>query len=205
MIPLASTSLVDNLPLLQYLGPDLRSLGFLSTWSVTFLTCDFILVHHHTDHPTTGFVSGVLLFFFLGVIAFYTGMQLWYMYLHLDSDEYPVHNYSDLTERIYGRVARHGVNILQTLQLLFNVAVIICKYIKYSVCTVGTLILFSCSGVKFIPKFKRSVNRFSLSHQKYPRSGSGCQIQGMNSDWLQFPSGLYIHRSVSLCWRSFGL
>ncbi|GJJ09210.1 hypothetical protein Clacol_003432 [Clathrus columnatus] len=69
------------------------------------------------------FVSGVLLFFFLGLAAFYTGMQLWYMYLNLDSDEYPVHNYSDLTERIYGRFARHCINVLQTIQLLFNVAV----------------------------------------------------------------------------------
>lgn len=78
---------------------------------------------------SSGFVSGVLLFFFLGLAAFYTGMQLWYMYLRLDSDEYPVHNYSDLTERIYGRFARHCVNVLQTIQLLFNVAVIICMYI----------------------------------------------------------------------------
>lgn len=85
----------------------------------------------------TGFVSGALLFFFLGVIAFYTGMQLWHMYLKLDSDEYPVQNYSDLTERIYGRIARHGVNILQTIQLLFNVAVLVlgtcCVYPFFSV------------------------------------------------------------------------
>ncbi|KAF8591675.1 amino acid transporter-like protein [Ramaria rubella] len=72
-----------------------------------------------------GFVSGVLLFFFLGLAAFYTGIQLWHMYLRLDSDEYPVQNYSDLAERIYGRTCRHFVNILQTIQLLFNVAVII--------------------------------------------------------------------------------
>ena len=74
-----------------------------------------------------GFVSGSLLFVFLGIIAFYTGMQLWYMYLKLDSEKYPVHNYGDLTERIYGRIARHGINVLQSIQLLFNVAVIICK------------------------------------------------------------------------------
>jgi len=72
-----------------------------------------------------GFVSGSLLFVFLGIIAFYTGMQLWYMYLKLDSEKYPVHNYGDLTERIYGRIARHGINVLQSIQLLFNVAVII--------------------------------------------------------------------------------
>ena len=47
------------------------------------------------------------------------------MYLKLDSDEYPVQNYSDLTERIYGRVARHCINVLQTIQLLFNVAVLV--------------------------------------------------------------------------------
>ncbi|KAF8591689.1 amino acid transporter-like protein [Ramaria rubella] len=72
-----------------------------------------------------GFVSGALLFFFLGLAAFYTGMQLWHMYLKLDSDEYPVQTYSDLTERIFGRTCRHGINMLQTVQLVFNVAVII--------------------------------------------------------------------------------
>ncbi|KAF8488736.1 transmembrane amino acid transporter protein-domain-containing protein [Gautieria morchelliformis] len=72
-----------------------------------------------------GFVSGVLLFFFLGLVAFYTGMQLWHMYLKLDSNEYPIQNYSDLTERIFGRTARHCINVLQTIQLLFNVAVLV--------------------------------------------------------------------------------
>ncbi|KAF8591690.1 hypothetical protein K439DRAFT_1401786 [Ramaria rubella] len=72
-----------------------------------------------------GFASGVLLFFFFGIMAFYTGMQLWHLYLRLDSKEYPVRTYSDLAERIFGRTCRHGVNILQTVQLVFNVAVII--------------------------------------------------------------------------------
>ncbi|KAI9284903.1 transmembrane amino acid transporter protein-domain-containing protein [Umbelopsis sp. AD052] len=72
-----------------------------------------------------GYVPGFLLYFFMGIAAAYTGWQLWYMYLALDSDEFPVRSYSDLAGIIYGKTAEHVVNVLQSLQLLFNVAVII--------------------------------------------------------------------------------
>jgi hypothetical protein len=39
----------------------------------------------------------------------------------LDSYEYPCKNYADLAFRIYGRVPRHIVNFLQSVQLLFSV------------------------------------------------------------------------------------
>lgn len=117
-----------------------------------------------------GFVSGVLLFFFLGLVAFYTGMQLWYMYLHLDSDEYPVHNYSDLTERIYGRIARHGINILQTLQLLFNVAVIIlgntqglAQVSKFKVCFSVLAVIWTVVGM-VVGQIRSLQNYGNLAH-----------------------------------------
>ncbi|KZT43779.1 hypothetical protein SISSUDRAFT_977722 [Sistotremastrum suecicum HHB10207 ss-3] len=72
-----------------------------------------------------GYVSGCLIFFFFGAIAAYTGFLLWWMYLKLDSARYPVKTYSDLGGRIYNPIVRHGINILQSIQLLFNVAVII--------------------------------------------------------------------------------
>jgi hypothetical protein len=72
-----------------------------------------------------GYVPGILLYFFMGVAAAYTGWQIWYMYLALDSHEYPVRTYSDLAGVIFGKTAEHVVNVLQSLQLLFNVAVII--------------------------------------------------------------------------------
>ncbi|KIJ34891.1 hypothetical protein M422DRAFT_233084 [Sphaerobolus stellatus SS14] len=117
-----------------------------------------------------GFASGTVLFFILGVIAFYTGMQLWYMYLKLDSDKYPVQNYSDLTERIYGRFARHAINILQTLQLLFNVAVIICENTqglsqvsKGKVCFSVLAVIWMVAGM-IIGQIRSLRNYGSLAH-----------------------------------------
>lgn len=47
------------------------------------------------------------------------------MFLHLDSDRYPLKTYGDVAFRLYGFWARHTVNVLQSIQLLCNVGVII--------------------------------------------------------------------------------
>ncbi|PCH34695.1 amino acid transporter [Wolfiporia cocos MD-104 SS10] len=72
----------------------------------------------------TGYVPGVILYFVMGVAACYTGLLLWWLFLHLDSDTFPVKTYSDLAERIYGRTSRHIVSILQSIQLIINVGTI---------------------------------------------------------------------------------
>lgn len=43
----------------------------------------------------------------------------------MDSDKYPLKTYGDIAFRIYGTVCRHSVNILQSVQLLFNVGIIV--------------------------------------------------------------------------------
>lgn len=43
----------------------------------------------------------------------------------MDSDRYPLKTYGDIAFHIYGQTVRNGVNILQTVQLLFNVGMII--------------------------------------------------------------------------------
>ncbi|ORY92825.1 transmembrane amino acid transporter protein-domain-containing protein [Leucosporidium creatinivorum] len=72
-----------------------------------------------------GFLPGIAVYTVLGVVACYTGLLLWKMYMGLDSDRYPVRGYGDLAEKIVGGWARHTVNILQSVQLIFNVAVVI--------------------------------------------------------------------------------
>ncbi|ORX48818.1 hypothetical protein DM01DRAFT_1291785 [Hesseltinella vesiculosa] len=72
-----------------------------------------------------GYVPGVLLYVFMGAAAAYTGWQIWRMYLGMDSDRFPLRNYADLAGRIFGKTAEHIINVLQCIQLLFNVAVII--------------------------------------------------------------------------------
>ncbi|KAG0209750.1 hypothetical protein BGX28_009970 [Mortierella sp. GBA30] len=71
-----------------------------------------------------GYVPGVVLYTFMGIMAFYSGLLLWRLFIHLDSDRYPVRTYSDIAERIFGSSARHVCTFLQALQLLVNVGAI---------------------------------------------------------------------------------
>lgn len=47
------------------------------------------------------------------------------MFLGLDSHQYPLRTYGDIAFRVYGAPVRHAVNVLQSIQLLFNVGVIV--------------------------------------------------------------------------------
>lgn len=47
------------------------------------------------------------------------------MFLGLDSDRYPLKCYGDVGYRLVGKIARQTVNIIQSVQLLFNVGIII--------------------------------------------------------------------------------
>jgi hypothetical protein len=51
--------------------------------------------------------------------------MLWRMFLDLDSHQYPLKTYGDIAFRIYGTIVRHSLNILQSIQLLFNVGIIV--------------------------------------------------------------------------------
>ncbi|KAF9084453.1 hypothetical protein BGX23_010512 [Mortierella sp. AD031] len=71
-----------------------------------------------------GYVPGIILYVVMGIAAFYCGILLWRLFIHLDSEKYPVKSYSDICERIFGRPARHVCTFLQSLQLIVNVGVI---------------------------------------------------------------------------------
>ena len=53
------------------------------------------------------------------------GFLLWRIFLGLDSYEFPLRTYGDLAFRLYGTTMRHMINILQSIQLIFNVGIII--------------------------------------------------------------------------------
>jgi hypothetical protein len=72
-----------------------------------------------------GYGPGVVLFTIFGILAAYGGFLLWRMFLGLDSDRYPLKTYGDIAFRVFGTTARHSVNVLQSVQLLFNVGIII--------------------------------------------------------------------------------
>ena len=72
-----------------------------------------------------GYGPGVILYTIFGIMAGYGGFLLWRIFLGMDSDRYPLKTYGDVAFRIYGTFCRHLVNGLQSVQLLFNVGIII--------------------------------------------------------------------------------
>jgi len=65
--------------------------------------------------------SSLMISVIVGILATYTGIILWRLFIRLDSLRYPLRSYADIVERIFGKTARHIVTILQSLQLLIGV------------------------------------------------------------------------------------
>ncbi|KAF9456754.1 oligopeptide transporter protein [Collybia nuda] len=104
----------------------LRALRSASWASIFYLITTDILGPFNAPFAISqvGWVPGIILYFFMGIAAMYTGLLLWRLFIHLDSLKYPVKTYSDLMDRIFGRTAHHACNVLQSLQLIIVVATI---------------------------------------------------------------------------------
>ena len=72
-----------------------------------------------------GYGPGAALYTVFGVLACYSGMQLWKIFIGLDSTRYPMRNYGDVAFRIFGSWARIGVNVLQSFQFFLNICLLI--------------------------------------------------------------------------------
>lgn len=72
-----------------------------------------------------GYGPGIALYTVFGGLACYSGLQLWRIFVGLDSTRYPMRNYGDVAFRIYGKSARICVNVLQSFQFFLNVSLII--------------------------------------------------------------------------------
>ena len=57
-----------------------------------------------------GYGPGFGLYTAFGIMACYSGLQLWQIFVGLDSTRYPMRNYGDVAFRIFGKPARIGVN-----------------------------------------------------------------------------------------------
>ncbi|KAF8071821.1 hypothetical protein FPV67DRAFT_1667278 [Lyophyllum atratum] len=106
----------------------LRALRTASWASVFYLITTDILGPFNAPYAISqvGWVPGILLYFFMGLAALYTGLILWRLYIRLDSLKYPLKTYADIAERIFGRTARHVCTVLQSLQLIVNLCFSIC-------------------------------------------------------------------------------
>ncbi|KAJ5811580.1 hypothetical protein N7474_007881 [Penicillium riverlandense] len=72
-----------------------------------------------------GYGPGFALYTVFGILACYSGLQLWKIYTGLDSTRFPMRNYGDLAFRVYGHWARILVNVLQSFQFFLNVTLLI--------------------------------------------------------------------------------
>ena len=90
---------------------------------------------------------------FPALITSSTGYQLWDIFLKLDSNMYPMKTYGDICFRIYGQMARHLLNVLQSIQLLFNVGIIIIGngqgiyQINSNICYIACCIIWTACGM----------------------------------------------------------
>ncbi|PWY86643.1 hypothetical protein BO70DRAFT_333027 [Aspergillus heteromorphus CBS 117.55] len=72
-----------------------------------------------------GYGPGFALYTVFGLMAYYSGMQLWKIFIGMDSTRYPMRNYGDVAFRIFGTPARIVVNVLQSFQFFINLALLI--------------------------------------------------------------------------------
>ena len=139
------------------------------------LTCDVLgPANAPYSFATLGMVPGCLMYFFGGLIAAYTGMVLSRLYMHYDTEAAPLRTYGDISERVFAyygprwaKAARTYTAVLQSLQLLLNVAVIILgsgqalyQIADYNVCFISMTVAFTAAG--FLVGFIKQLR--SLSH-----------------------------------------
>ena len=97
----------------------------LASWAGAFYLCTTdILGPFNAPYAfrQNGYVPGTLLYVFMGGVAFYCGGLLWWLYVKLDSDRFPVKSYSDITERTAGKYMRVLVTWLVFIHMIVNVA-----------------------------------------------------------------------------------
>lgn len=102
--------------------------GRTATWGAVFylITTDILGPYSVPwAFAQMGYGPGMILYTLFGIMAWYSGMQLWKCFQGLDSARYPMRNYGDLAFRVFGGWARQGVNVLQSFQFFLNVTLLI--------------------------------------------------------------------------------
>ncbi|EAS31534.3 amino acid transporter [Coccidioides immitis RS] len=105
---------------------------------------------------SVGFGPGVALYIIFGCFAALSGWILWRVFLGLDSAQYPMVSFGDTYFRVYGRKARHFINVAQSLQQFMTVAVLIlsngikiAQLSKREICFIVCMIIFMVAGMMF--------------------------------------------------------
>lgn len=100
-------------------------------------------------------------------MAGYSGYLIWYVFLGIDSYEFPARNYGDLAFRTWGTTARHTTNVLQALGLLLILGQVtiqfgenISQVSKFKLCYVVCPLLFMVAG--FFMTQIRTLKKYGL-------------------------------------------
>lgn len=127
-----------------------------ATWGAVFYLITTDILGPYTTawaFSQMGYGPAAVLYFVFGCFAAYGGFLLWKMFLQLDSDRYPLRSFGDIAYRVAGKVARHTINIFQSVQLLFNVGIIIIQngqglsqISKGSVCFIVLCLVWAIAG-----------------------------------------------------------
>jgi hypothetical protein len=91
-----------------------------SSWAGAFYLCTTDIIGPFNApyaFRQNGYIPGSLLYVFMGAAAFYCGGLIWWLYVKLDSDRFPVKSYSDITERVAGKQLRFFVTWLVFLHM----------------------------------------------------------------------------------------
>ncbi|KAI7538754.1 amino acid transporter-like protein [Hortaea werneckii] len=105
---------------------------------------------------TVGYGAGVALYAVFGLFAGFSGYCIWRVFLGLDSSRYPMLSFGDTYFRIYGPKARHFINVTQSIQQFFTVAVLvlgcsttIAQVNKEQLCFIVVMIIVMVIGMVF--------------------------------------------------------
>ncbi|BEJ11713.1 hypothetical protein CspHIS471_0201730 [Cutaneotrichosporon sp. HIS471] len=153
--------------LLDVLSPPERASAYRllrsASWQLVFFLITTDVLGWYTApmaFAQLGYGPGVLVYTCFWALAFASGQILWRMYMSLDSEQYPVKCYADLGERTYGRFVRHVFNVLQSLQLVFNTAMLIimsgqglAEIIDWKFCYLALNVFFALLGA-ILSQFK---------------------------------------------------
>ncbi|KAJ7155372.1 transmembrane amino acid transporter protein-domain-containing protein [Mycena crocata] len=133
-----------------------RALRLASWSSVFYLITTDILGPFNAPFAISqvGWVPGIILYFFMGLIALYTGLLLWRLFIRLDSLRYPILSYADIVERIFGTRARRISIVLQSLQLVVVVGIIclansqaLVQVAKHHICFSVSIVIWALIGM----------------------------------------------------------
>lgn len=101
-----------------------------------------------------GYGPGVALYVIFGLFAGLSGLMLWRVFIGLDSSRYPMLSFGDTYFRVYGPMARHFINIMQSLmqfftvsQLVLNNGMIISQLAGPKLCFVACMIIATVVGI----------------------------------------------------------